>query len=106
TRGRIAQVRPDYLPWLEAAVAQEFAAVVHHVNRGLAASGFTALSVERDDTRVSPLGWLRGVDPGVAGEAPVTAIVTAYNCADTLPYALESILRQTVRVAEILVVDD
>ena len=45
---------------------------------------------------------------GIATErtAPVSVIIPAFNRADTLPRALRSVFAQTVRPAEIIVVDD
>ena len=40
------------------------------------------------------------------GTAPVSVIIPAFNRADTLPRALRSVLGQSLRPAEVIVVDD
>ena len=56
------------------------------------------------------LEHVQSADPAATsseeGTAPVSVIIPAFNRADTLPRALRSVLMQSLRPAEIIVVDD
>jgi len=65
--------------------------------------------------RLKPPGFSPGVMPNIAFEGPaeavpnrglVTICISAHNSAQTLPYAIESILRQDYPHFELLVLDD
>lgn len=43
---------------------------------------------------------------GTAGIAPVSVIVPCYRCADTIQRAVDSVIRQTMPAAELLLVED
>src|SRR5690606_12006303 len=105
-RPRIADRRADYLPWLDAAVAPEIDLVIGHVNKALAAGGFAELVLGSARDAVTPLARLGTAALPSDRADDVSVIMTAYNCAETIGYAIESILNQTVGPLELIIVDD
>jgi glycosyltransferase involved in cell wall biosynthesis len=76
------------------------------LNKVYEESGFSKVSLLSDDAALS-IENLTVVDPRpTEASAKLSVLVPAYNCADTLLIALNSILNQTWRDLEVLVVDD
>ena len=49
---------------------------------------------------------MRGPDDKAAPSAPVSVIIPCYRCAGVIERAVESVIRQTLRPAELILVDD
>lgn len=95
------------LMWLEAAAADTLDEALDHVNRALAADGFMPLALAPPSSHDTlPLRRFRAAPGSLEGDAPVSVIMTAFNCRDTIQYAIDSILSQTMKPLEVIVVDD
>jgi len=76
------------------------------INKVFEASGFSKIE-KRDETAPLTLDNITVRNPRfVDSSAKLSVLVPAYNCADTLAIALTSVLSQTWRNLEVLVVDD
>ena len=106
TRPAIAERRPTYLPILDAAVADNFDEAVDHLNVALETGGFTRLELAPADGNPLPPSRLRGRAPRVERNDLISVIMTTYNCDDTVGYAIDSILNQSTRNIQVIVVDD
>lgn len=106
TRSAVAERRPTYMPILDAAVADNFDEAVDHLNVAFEFGGFTRLELTPADGSPIPLSRLRGRAPRVERNDLISVIMTTYNCDDTVGYAIDSILNQSTRNIQLIVVDD
>ncbi|UVF18350.1 glycosyltransferase [Microvirga terrae] len=76
------------------------------LNKVYEEGGFSKVSLVNDDAPLSIENLTVAHPRPTEASAKLSVLVPAYNCADTLPIALNSILNQTWRNLEVLVVDD
>jgi glycosyltransferase involved in cell wall biosynthesis len=76
------------------------------LNRAYAACGLPALSLCRDGEPLSPCNVRAAGDLAVVDGPLVSVLMTTFNVAGRVIAALESILRQSYRHLEVIVVDD
>lgn len=105
TRSRLHQSRPEYLPIIEAAVSAKFGDTIDHLNAALSSDGFAELALQVDETQ-SVLSQIHGKATPAEISETISVIMTAYDCASTIGYAIDSILNQSIDKLQLIVVDD